>query len=116
VPGGNPTNGLGVQEAPKAPDQNLQIVQPPETSITAPLMYDASSEASHAYVFAISSGLPSRPSGTLSSIILITLSGIDERIGVSMKPGHIAFARMPLRPSSRAHVFIMPMTPNFVAA
>jgi len=25
-----------------------QIVQPPETSITAPLMYDASSEASHA--------------------------------------------------------------------
>ena len=32
------------------------MVTPPETSITAPLMYDASSDASHAYVLAISSG------------------------------------------------------------
>ena len=54
--------------------------------------------------------------GKLSSIILITLSGIDDRIGVSMKPGQIALARMPLRPSSRAQVFTMPMTPNLVAA
>ena len=33
-----------------------------------------------------------------------------------MKPGQIALARMPLRPSSRAHVFTIPMTPNLVAA
>src|SRR2546429_221380 len=91
------------------------MVQPPDTSITAPLMYDASSEASQAYVFAISSGLPSRPIGTFSSIILMTLSGMCARIGVSMNPGQIALARMPLRPSSRAQVLTIPITPHFAA-
>src|SRR6478735_4784355 len=93
-----------------------QIVAPPETSITAPLMYDASLDASHAYVAAISSGLPSRPIGTRSAIIEMILAGILARIGVSMKPGQMALARIPLRPSSRAQVLTMPMTPNLVAA
>ena len=54
--------------------------------------------------------------GTLSSIIWTTFCGIDFRIGVSMNPGQIALARMPLRPSSRAQVFIIPITANLLAA
>ena len=42
--------------------------------------------------------------------------GIEDRMEVAMNPGQTAFARMPLRPSSRAQVFIMPMTPNLLAA
>src|SRR5579864_8458690 len=61
----NPTNGLAVQEGSPTATRGVdtrtgtlealvgetsvhQMVQPPDTSITAPLMYEASSEASHA--------------------------------------------------------------------
>ena len=46
----------------------------------------------------------------------IKTPGDQPNVLVAMNPGHTALARMPLRPSSRAHVFTMPMTPNFAAA
>jgi hypothetical protein len=45
----NRTNGLHVQLGGRAECwARGQIVHPPDTSMTAPLMYDASSDASHA--------------------------------------------------------------------
>ena len=43
-------------------------------------------------------------------------AGTELMIGVEMNPGHTAFERMPFRPSSRAQVLAMPMTPNLAAA
>jgi hypothetical protein len=52
----------------------------------------------------------------VSVIWVRTFSGIDLRIGVSMKPGATALQRMPLGPSSRDQVLTKPITPNLLAA
>src|SRR5687768_13069517 len=93
-----------------------QTVNPPETSITAPLMYDASSEARNAYTFATSSGVPRRRKGTRSVSCSRTFCGIVSRMWVAIKPGATALHRIPFGPNSRAQVLTKPMTPNLLAA
>ncbi len=44
-----------------------------------------------------------------------TFSGILATISVSMKPGATALTVIPLRPSSRAIVLVIPIRPAFVA-
>lgn len=90
-------------------------VIPPSTLMTVPLMYAASSEARNAYAAAISSGLPRRFTGTLSSIDLSTSSGILRTISVRIKPGATALTVTPFLPSSRAIVLVIQISPALVA-
>ena len=46
---------------------------------------------------------------------VLTCSGIVSTIGVLMKPGQIAFTRIPNFPSSLAADFVNPITPAFEA-
>ena len=60
-----------------------------------------------------SSGWPIRPSGSLLTISLTMLCGVDERLAsVSMGPGAIALIRMFELPSSVASCWVRPLTPT----
>ena len=49
------------------------------------------------------------------NLCLLTCSGIVSTIGVLMKPGQIAFTRIPNFPNSLAADFVKPITPAFEA-
>ncbi len=89
--------------------------QPPSTGMIAPLTNDARSDTRNAATSATSIGSPARPSAAFSSI-----SGNFSRpdapmISLRMKPGQMAFTRMPRSPYSTAPALVTAMTPAFVA-
>ncbi len=75
----------------------------------------ASSETRKSATAAISSGVPVRPSGVRSVVIWRRNGGMSAVIGVSMKPGAIAFTRMFPEPASIATDFVKPMIPALAA-
>ena len=80
-----------------------------------PVTYDASSLASHATAFAMSSAVPKRLSGIVSMYAFLTSSGRTSVIFDWMKPGATALQRTLREPSSFAVVFVSAMTPPFDA-
>ena len=91
---------------------------PPSTTMVAPLMYVASSDARKAMVPATSSGWPCLPRGAMRiSAACGTPSGSwnCERRGVSMPPGQMQLMRTPLRPNSAASARVSITTPPFKA-
>jgi RNA polymerase sigma-70 factor, ECF subfamily len=77
------------------PDQTA--VSPPSTVHTAPVTYDASSEARNAITAATSSGRPMRPSGIVASSAARCAASLRHQsfIGVSVTPGKTPLTRMP---------------------
>jgi hypothetical protein len=76
-------------------------LSPPSIAISAPLTNEDSSEIRNTTSGATSSAWATRPSGVASTLARRNASGAVAVIGVSMKPGKIAFDRMPRGPSSR---------------
>jgi RNA polymerase sigma-70 factor, ECF subfamily len=72
-------------------------VSPPSTVQTAPVTYDASSEARNAITAATSSGRPIRPSGIVASSAARCAASLRHQsfIGVSVIPGRTPLTRMP---------------------
>src|SRR5579863_591843 len=101
---------------------------PPLTSQVAPVMNDDWSATRKCTTRAISSGLPSRPTGMFSLIALSTFSGTCSSISVATKPGATVLTVMPMpfssslparlswNAASRASVFVNPSNPDFDAA
>ena len=58
---------------------------------------------------------PSKSAAEAEQHLRKVFSGMALTISVAIKPGHTALTRIPLGPSSRAHVLVKPITPNFVA-
>ena len=86
---------------------------PPSTWMIWPVMYDASSDARKATVFATCSGFPNVPAGIWLRIWFLTCSLNFCVISVSIKPGATAFTVMPRDASSFAADFVRPITPAF---
>ncbi|MNL25798.1 hypothetical protein D3C87_1472920 [compost metagenome] len=64
----------------------------------------------------MSSTSPKRGTGTLAVMASMASLGMALVIAVAIKPGAMAFAVKPLRPSSLPQVFVIPITPAFAAA
>src|SRR5215813_8887061 len=87
-------------------------VWPPSTANTAPVTYEASSEARKAAAAASSSGLARRPIGIAAPNLRISSSVItDPSIGVAVGPGAIAFTLIPSAAWSIASAFVSIATP-----
>src|ERR1700722_3294717 len=98
--------------------ESQPIVQPPSTMNGAPVANDDSSLARNRAIFAISSGLPIRPSVEMRLIArsdIVPPPWIRETIGVSIAPGQIALTRMLCRPFSSAATFVIAITPALAA-
>ena len=89
---------------------------PPLTDSVAPVMKPASSLARKATARAISSGLPSRPTGMPDMMDFMASAGTAATMSVSNYPGATAFTVMPLGASSRASALVNPRIPAFAAA
>jgi hypothetical protein len=76
---------------------------------------ELSSEARNSAVSATSSGVPALPSGVCPTISIRRTAGIGSVIGVSMRPGQIALARIPRDPASCATDFVNPRIPALAA-
>ena len=70
------------------------MVKPPLTSRHAPVINDASSEARKRVAFAISAGVPSRPSGMLSVSFPSDCGSQFSVMGVNVGPGAMALTVM----------------------
>src|SRR5690606_38080329 len=92
------------------------MYMPPLTASTCPVIYDASSEARKQTAAAMSSGVPSRPSGMRSAQAACAPSARPRVMSVSIMPGATAFTVMPREATSRASAFVNPMSPAFDAA
>src|SRR5216683_4095132 len=89
-------------------------VWPPSTGNTAPVTYDASSEARKGAGAASSSGLASRPIGIASPNLRISSSVMtDPSIGVAVGPGASAFTLIPPAAWSIASALVSIATPPF---
>ena len=93
----------------------VYIFIPPQQWITCPDTYDDRSEARNRATFATSSGVPPRRSGIVSAHFAFTSSDSWLVISVMMNPGAMAFARIPLDPSSLATDLASPIIPAFDA-
>ncbi len=89
---------------------------PPFTSSVWPVMYPASSDARNATAAAISRSVPARPSGTWRGHRRFCSSFSTAVIAVSMYPGATAFTVIVRLASSRARLFVSPISPAFDAA
>ncbi len=92
--------------------------KPPSTGSTAPVMNDAADDARNKAAGDISSGEPVRLVGVRAMIPAIR-SGVlcsTGMSGVSMKPGAIAFTRMPSSAHSTARALVNCTTAPFEAA
>ena len=91
-------------------------MSPPSTGITVPEMNDARSEAEEARQFGDLFGLTR--SAQRCSVVehghLLGAFGPPD-CAVTIRPGQIVFARMPLRPYSTAACFVIMITPAFDA-
>src|SRR5262245_52048363 len=109
-------------------DQGIEIphtlsfqlaVCPPSTGITAPLMYDAASDATKAMTLAISRGCAKRPlstRGRVPSGSLRLRATYPFTRSVKVRPGQIALARRPCCPYSTQSWRVKPMMPALLAA
>src|ERR1700730_17699026 len=79
-------------ESPRTAANPYSSIRPPSTTISAPVMKDASSERRNATVLAISSGRPSRLMGTFAAIRAVC-SGFASTKGVRIGPGDTALMR-----------------------
>ena len=98
--------------------QRYMIDKPPSTISVAPVMNEASSEASHRIGFATSSGAAQRPINELSlrsprncSTDLPLAFARSIWKSVSVEPGQTALARMPCAASSNASVRVSASSP-----
>src|SRR5580704_6615957 len=91
---------------------------PPSTRYEAPVMNEALSDARNVMVLAISSGLPTRLSGTVAARLAF-LSVVPVKrfsIPVSTGPGETMLTRTPDAAASRAADFVSPSTACLLAA
>ena len=89
-------------------------IRPPSTTISAPVMKDASSESRNATVLAISSGRPMRFIGTRARMGAVC-SGFASTRGVRMEPGDTALIRIPRVAYSIATERVRPRTACLLA-
>src|SRR5512138_820437 len=87
------------------------IAIPPSTPSTCPVMNAAWSDARNETAYAISSGLPLRPSGTIFTAASRVAGSMAFRISVSTKPGAIAFTVTLREATSRASDLVKPIMP-----
>src|SRR5438445_6052856 len=89
-----------------------QAVLPPSMGMMAPVMYAARSDARNDASSATSSGWPARFSAEPPTRAgKRSAAPFPPDIGVSMKPGQMALARMPCSPYSMAAALVRAMTP-----
>src|SRR3712207_2735427 len=86
-------------------------MRPPSTGISAPVMYDASSDSRKTTSGAISAGCPMRPSAVTSMPAALRSGSIACTILVSKNPGWTMLTRMPRGPYSRLAVRDRPRRP-----
>src|SRR5579859_160297 len=113
--------GLVVQTEggdPRTVGSGHLATQPPSTGSATPVRNEALSEQSHTTAAAISSGVPSRPTGS-PAINICSVSGrranTRSSMGVRIPPGHTAFTRIPRAAYSSAATFVSPTTPCLAA-
>src|SRR6478735_4283512 len=96
--------------------QRRAQVLPPSTGMTAPVMKLARSDARNDASSATSSGWPARfiaaPSTSWGKL---SIADCPPDSSVTISPGQIALARMPLAPYSTAAALVNAMTPAFAA-
>src|ERR1700686_804715 len=92
-------------------------VLPPSTRYDAPVMNDALSDARNIMVWAISSGLPTRLSGTVAAKLAFLSSVPVKRfsIPVSIGPGATMLTRTPDAAASSAADLVSPSTACLLA-
>src|SRR5580692_845361 len=98
--------------------RNHLAVLPPSTTYDAPVMNDALSEARNMIVWAISSGRPTRLSGTVAAKLAF-FSGVPVKrsnIPVSTGPGATRLIRTPDAAASSAADLVRPSTACLLAA
>ncbi len=88
--------------------------KPPFTSMVVQVMNDAASLTRKSTTEAISSGSPERPSALAFAASFATC-GTRAPIAVLIRPGAMAFTRMPCRPSRVPRLLIKLMTAAFDA-
>lgn len=96
-----------------------QTVWPPSTTSAVPVVKAVTSQHSHSTAEPISSGLPSRPTGSSAMSASHPPGRMSPKrriISVSMMPGQTALMRMPSAAWSRAAERVEPMTPCLAAA
>src|SRR5580704_6755442 len=101
---------------PIRPGNHLAVL-PPSTMYDAPVMNDALSDARNMMVWAISSGLPTRLSGTVAARPAF-LSGVPVKrssIPVSIGPGATMLTRTPDAAASSAADLVSPSTACLLA-
>src|SRR4029077_4325694 len=107
--------------APPRPDTPQTWAKPPSTNNSTPVIKLLSSDARNTAAFAISSGLPSRPSGTVLLMLFKRSCPVGElpkssrSPSVSIGPGLIAFTRMCRALRSVVHVRANERMAAFVA-
>src|SRR4029077_8982114 len=96
---------------------NYSASIPPSTAMDAPVMYEASAEATKAITCAISSGVARRLTGTVetSAALLSSVSVKRVSIPVSVVPGATTFTRTPLPATSSAADLVIPSTACLLA-
>src|ERR1700682_6021821 len=92
-------------------------VLPPSTRYDAPVMNDALSDARNIMVWAISSGLPTRLSGTIAATAAFLSSVPVKRFNnpVSIGPGATVLTRTPDEAASSAADLVSPSTACLLA-
>src|SRR4051812_35270514 len=101
---------------PGRPGSMSPHVQPPSTVNSAPVQYEASSDARNSAMYAISMGSAMRGMGILAKTgATAAASPLGLPISVLTPPGWIEFTRIPKWPSSMAAVLVMPRMANFDA-
>src|SRR5882757_7850198 len=107
-----PTSLKGFEAATRYGDEAHRADFPPSTRYDAPVMNDALSDARNMMVWAISSGLPIRLSGTVAASPAF-LSAVPVKrlsIPVSMGPGATRLMRTPDAAASNAADLVSPST------
>src|ERR1700691_5218364 len=100
------------------PEENYRAVLPPSTRYDAPVINDALPDARNMMVSAISSGLPTRLSGTVAARAAFLSAVAVKRfsIPVSIGPGATMFTRTPDAAASSAADLVNPSTACLLAA
>src|SRR5690606_30262701 len=98
-------------------DRYLVVLQPPSTTMVWPLMKLPPGEHRNATVLAISSIVPSRVCGVISTFMRRKPSSCRRPsvIGVTVTPGATSLARMPLAPYWQAMWRVRPPSPALAA-
>src|SRR5690348_16952137 len=96
--------------------QRRAQVLPPSMGMTAPVMKLDRSDARNEASSATSSGWPARfIAAPSTSCGKLSMAACPPESSVTMRPGQMAFARMPLVPYSTAAALVNAITPAFAA-